>query len=288
MSPYRPPRLSEQIRALANARRFPGPEAYGADRAIMDLVETYQALYAESVGAKRSRTLDHVPHLDQHRYVADACLHDSAATAALIKELLFLPVAPNADGSFGAADLGTGTGVLALGATIAGLRAGAERVTVYASDIHPHLLMRASQALSHVGNRVRFEMLRGDIRDPAFLSLIPASDVRLWVSETINGATPRLDITEDDVVAAEQGYVFAPDPYPQVLRALARAVPGFVQSIREKRSHLFPDAINGDYLPDARGGKLRLATSISHAEHGPLGTIGRDFRKLAKAGRSRW
>ncbi len=278
--------LAGCTRELANARKFPDHNAYKVNEMIVDLVTNYQTIFSE-LNANARKRLDSKKRFSHD--IALGCLKDTAATAAIMKELIFTHVNLNDDGSYEAADLGSGTGILCLGAAIAGMRAGARSIVVHGVDHNEEHFISAYQTLKRAGNHLEFSMLKENLFHPSAFDLIEGEleNIRFWISETINSATPSVTIDDDETVSIASPYVRDVDPYPDVVKLLLQHVPDFVKDVRGGKTAFFPDVINGLYKPAESGGTLQLLTSKSHAQHGPLNRIGRDFLKLCDVG-LRW
>ncbi len=272
--------LADCTRALMNTRKFPDHNAHKVNEAIVELVMAYQGKF-ESTSCKTVARED-----SRHKRgyeIAIGCLGDTAATAAVMKELIFTTVKLNDDGSYEAADLGMGTGILSLGAAIAGVRAGAASVIVHGVEHDGELCLKADEVLRSAGNDLEFSILKENILRSAAFDLIEAEleNIRFWVSETINSGTPAFTIYPDNTIS-QPWYVGDVDPYPDVVRQLLRHVPQFKKRVRDAEVAFFPDLINGYYKPHEKGGTLQLRTSKSHAKHARLNRVGKDFYKICE------
>lgn len=282
-----PPKVSECVKVLADRRLTSGPDAYRVDETIMHLVRAYTRNFLRVSGCFNpkdpdwyglSRAKNAAGTSDRHKF-AVRCLGDTIATAALVKELAFSDPPINADDSFESADLGSGTGVLSVGAAIAGLRAGAKEVILNIIDCEDLTLEMATDTLHSVGNNVRCRPMFCDITDLRTYDALQIERVRLWMSETISDGTPPLKIVNGKVIFTEHGtHRHDIDPFPQVIECLTQKVPELSELVRGGRVRMFPDIFNGLYQPGDKNA-LRLLTSKSHSTHGPLASVGYDFRK---------
>ncbi len=298
MTYTQPPKVSECVRILADRRRTPDAHAHKVDETILALVQSFSRHFAMVAGDQRAEKEPFWHALDRVKNRADSmrekcaisCLADTNATAALVKEIAFTPVPLNEDGSFVSVDLGAGTGVLSVGAAIAGLRSDAAEIILKIVDIESDLLERARKTLGCVGNHVEIESHVGDIAQRPVYTQFNPHRVRYWISETISQGTPQAKVIEGHVVWLEQGTHRAElDPYPYVIHHLTQMLPDLPELLAHGRSRLFPDLFTGQYHPGVHEA-LQLTSSKSHQQHGPLGTVGRDFFRLnyEQTGGARW
>lgn len=292
-----PPKVSECVKVLADRRLTQGSDAYRVDETIMHLVRAYTRNFLRVSGCfdpkqpeshNLSRAKNAAGTSDRHKF-AVKCLGDTIATAALVKELAFSESPLNEDNSFHSADLGSGTGVLSVGAAIAGLRAGASKVILNIVDCEDLTLEMAADTLHSVGNHVQCRPIYGDITELRTYDALDVPRVRMWISETISDGTPPLKIVKGKVIFTEVGtHRHDIDPFPQVVACLTKKVPELAELVTGGRVRMFPDIFNGLYQPGDKN-VLRLLTSKSHSTHGPLGSVGYDFRKYAPFNTdSRW
>lgn len=288
MPSSRLPKVADCIRQLADKRRTPDAHAHRSNETVLNLVRAYARHFAFVCGqVKKYESVDdslercrHAFNENNRQGMAIRCLQDLNATAALVKELANTDVAVNDDASCHTVDLGAGTGVLSVGAAIAGIRSGAKQVILHVVDCESALLQKTTQALQSIGNHVQIISHDADIIEPDIYQKIDSSYVRFWISETISSGTPPVKIFRDRMIWPERGtYRHDVDPFPAVTNHLARYVPDFVECVQKGYTKFFPDCINGEYQPGAMN-VLRLHSSHSHRTHGPLKTVGQDFHRL--------
>jgi hypothetical protein len=292
-------RPSECVRLLADRRRMPDARAYKADETVLALVQGFSRHFADIAKDRHSPAdpfwyrMDRVKNSmeSKREQCAVACLADTNATAALVKEIAFTDVPLNEDGSFESVDLGAGTGILSVGAAIAGLRAGASRILLHLVDEEKGILDLANRTVGCIGNHVEHEIHADDIIEPfVYTARFDPERVRFWISETISQGTPPMQIVHDRVIWLEPGTHRSDlDPFPHVVHQLTSTVTDFPELIREGRAVMFPDIINDRYRPGHHAA-LQLLSSKSHAQHGPLESVGKDFFRLNhdQSAASRW
>ena len=291
------PILEECVRQLADTEAMPDARSEKVDKAVMQLVQAYTRCFLHISGYVDDRRLPGRGLLQakngadsaRHKF-ALRCLGDVNSTAALIKELAFTDVPLNTDGSFESADLGAGTGVLSVGAAIAALRKGAERIILNIVDIEEPLLEAAAEALGSAGNAITCVPVSGDITERRPYDDIDVRRVRFWISETISDGTPPMILVGNRVIWTERGsHRWDIDPFPAVTDRLTERMPEFSELVQTGRARMFPDIFNDQFRPGNHNA-LRLPSSESHRTHGPLGTVGWDFIKhnLLSRASTRW
>lgn len=282
------PAVAESVALLADVGRTPGPDAPHVDRAVMQLVQAYTRNFLLVSGCHRAGESP-TQHLQRAKGLGESarsrfavrCLGDETATSAITKELAFADVPLNEDGSFESADLGCGTAVLSIGAAIAGLRAGAESVILNIVDCEDAMLEIAADTLDTVRNDVKIRPICGDITENPPYDSLDVTRIRQWITETISNGTPRLVVKNGKVIFTEPGtHRHDIDPFPQVVECLMKKVPELPELVTGGRVRMFPDIFNGLYQPGDKN-VLRLLTSNSHSTHGPLASVGWDFRRYA-------
>lgn len=268
--------LSDYVRELADVRSFPTHRSDGVGETVLGLVQRYALRWmdieADSIPEAR-RLIQSDGNLDPYGMLARACVNDIPATASLVQELAFTPVPLNEDRTVHFADLGTGSGVLALATAIGAMRSGAKKIVGHCIDSVPQMLDRTRGLLETAAPKAHFSVREGDITDSTLYQSLPVAHIRSWVSETINGHIIRMDVTPEGVTfTGVMGEV-----YPVVLDRLLRNVPNFHADVSTGKTLLFPDPINDQYRPHSPDETMRLKTSKSHAAHAPLGKVGTDF-----------
>ncbi len=215
------------------------------------------------------------------------CLMDTAASAALFKEVAFTDrfVAP---GQFFGIDLGSGTGILTLATAIAGRRSGVQSYTV-GLDRETDSVRQSTEILSRLLSQREFIIQAADIRMPGLLNAVfNGLPLSLWVSETISVLTPSMKIQNGDLTRTGapddlhslmvQVINNVMDPYFEVLSSTMKDLPRFLGDVQQGVTAMFPNLVNEDYKPDEkRGGTLKLRTSSSPQTSLPLARVGREF-----------
>lgn len=212
------------------------------------------------------------------------CLSDVPASAAIVKELIFNQEFRRTF-DFLSADIGSGTGILLLATVIAARRAGISRITGIGFE-------REMEAVSK-GNRVLRTLLRRneeatiqhvDVTSPGLFAVFDGFPLNFWVSETFSCVTPRLEVRRDHVelVGDEMARAAARaqailDPFHIVAMATAQERPHFIRDVREGTTAMFPNIVNGQFVPDAiQGARIQLKTGVQKS-HVPLYETGREF-----------
>lgn len=190
-------RLEVAFSLLADPHAIRGPEDPAADTFVYALVEEYKHRLLGRIDKSYPHCDD--PHLAvrtqrqietlRHRF-ALRCLKDVRSSAALVKEIAFADPPLNADDTFHAADLGTGTGVLAVGEAIAGLRSGARTAVLHMVDTERFLLNAAATSVATLDPRIQCRPQVADITEPSLYRDLPLNDIRFWVTETISQGLP--------------------------------------------------------------------------------------------------
>lgn len=224
------------------------------------------------------KSRDDAPGLD--------CLMDTATTAALFKELVFTERFEK-NGQFVGADFGSGTGILTLATAIAGRRSGAQRPFTIGLDREETSVKRSTELLSRLVMPQEVLMQAVDVRSPGLISaLFQGLPISLWVSETISDLTPAMRITDgrlvyascDDHALVVQVLNSAIEPYFEVLANTLTERPTFEKEVRMGRTAMFPNLVNGDYVPDEKkGGTLKLRSSPLPNKASPLSRLSFEF-----------
>lgn len=226
------------------------------------------------------RTNDDFPGLD--------CLMDTASTAALFKEIAFNGRFEKR-GQFIGADFGSGTGILTLATAIAGRRSGAQAPFTMGLDREAESVRRSTEVLSRLLGPKEVMMSTADICSPNLIrTLFHGLPLSFLVSETVSDETPSMHIVggnlehsrqPDNLLTAGMRLLnTALEPYFEVLDATMKERPGFLQDLRKGTTAMFPDFVNGDFVPDGRkGATLKLRTSPSPEVPMRLPNVGAEF-----------
>jgi|GEM_PF-1540421 len=206
-------------------------------------------------------------------------LSDLRATAAIFKEIAFNDRFEDTQ-DFVGVDLGAGTGILTLAGIVAARRKRIARAVVIGMDNVQKNLQMANRVLSSALRRTdEFQMVPIDITNPrVWVELFGGLPLSSWISETIAFTTPKIDVTDNDArivvsgtrnrVAAAAGLVQTQqfDPFPQAFINTVRYRTGFLGDVRQGRTAMFPNIVNGDYRPDHDNSTIRLRTSNDSAQ----------------------
>lgn len=214
------------------------------------------------------------------------CAADIPATAALVKEIIFNDGFERGD-SFCAVDLGSGTGILSLAAYIAGRRAEVEKILVVAGEMQSSAVVKSRKALNAVDPDA-FRVQRVDITAPSLMQAFDDVPLSFLISETINSDVPecwvvanRLYFSDDYILDRYRKEHRFSDPFPDVMMNVSKNRPTFVRDVLDGRTALFPDVINGLYIPDdSRRATLQLKTGMSGMHL--LSNVGQEFRKYSR------
>jgi hypothetical protein len=262
--------VSSYVTELSDTEAHPAPSE-AVKRLILGLVQRYAYEDIRSVQPNYSQLPNDT---EMREFLPRTCLYDLQSTAALIQELIFTAMPLNEDGSCEFADLGTGTGILALGSTIAAIRAKASHVTGHCIDRVATMLGNTQRFLEQAAPGVSFVVQEADLTKPEIYRSLPVDKIRAWTSETINASVGTLLITADG--ATWTGEALG-EPYPEILNLLLKHVPDCYDHVKTGRTLLFPDPINDRYRPHSHKQTLQLLTSNSHASHNRLNKVGADF-----------
>lgn len=226
------------------------------------------------------RSNDDFPSLD--------CLMDTASTAALFKEIAFNNRFEKR-GQFMGADFGSGTGILTLATALAGRRSGAQSLFTMGLDREETAVRRSTEVLSRLLSPKEVMMTAVDIRTPNLVrTLFHDLPLSFWVSETISDETSSMHIERGNLVhSAEPNNLHtigmrllntALEPYFDVLDATMKERPGFLQDVRKGATAMFPDFVNGAFVPNGdKGATLKLRTSPFPEVPVRLPTVGAEF-----------
>lgn len=187
------------------------------------------------------------------------CVLDLHATAAIVKEILF-GGGFDTQGTFCGVDFGSGTGILTLAACIAAQRAQVQKILMFGIEGHQQTVVHSQRALEYGMKGIEVPMMWGirklDIRHPNIMNIFDGYPLSYWISETISTATPPLIIEENTVQIPKTEEVMyrvaideSGDPFPIVFTNAAKARPRLLQDIRDGKTAMFPDIVNGRYQP---------------------------------------
>lgn len=205
------------------------------------------------------------------------CLADIRTTSALVKEIIFRENFEKRDDFF-ALDLGTGTGILLVAGIIAWIRSRAKRIWWLWVDLHSNI-HHTEAVLQSLFPRERFHIrvFPIDITNPAFHHSLNSLRLSLYISETVSLLTPKVrsvnsawayEFSEENI--GEIG-----DPFPTAFALTTRYVRWFTDKVRQWKIWMFPDIVNGLYLPDKDQSTIQLVTGNNTPT--PLPDLGEAF-----------
>ena len=178
--------LAKKIHLLGSVDDCPSVQCEATHNAVMDLALSY-ALKAQYSLPNSYQTGE--------ADLGMTCVLDYFATAALLREIVFgVPFSANKNGSFLGLDLGTGTGVLAIGMVAAALRKGValQNIRVIGVEKDQLLLQCARGIFDNINETLGSDVLivqEGDIRSCEDLKNAGVSSANMIVSETISPST---------------------------------------------------------------------------------------------------
>ncbi|MBI5421838.1 class I SAM-dependent methyltransferase, partial [Candidatus Peregrinibacteria bacterium] len=221
------------------------------------------------------------------------CLYDIHQTAAIFKEIVFNDQFRVEDHFFGL-DLGSGTGILTVAVALAAKRKGIGGIRVVGVERSKIAVERARKAVVSLGLEKEIEFVCADLLAPGLLdgflahsSKLSAPPLSFWVSETISIAIPKFDPFApgfDLNLKSARGRKseLKSDPFVEVLKATVDAVPDFLESAKAGKIALFPDVVNGLYIPDGNRSKITLKTGPKKPL--PLERLGQEFEAYEDLG----
>lgn len=211
------------------------------------------------------------------------CLGDISTTSAIVKEIIFEDGYDKKE-DFRSCDLGAGTGVLSMWAYISALRKRFMQGDIYLVDHEGVSVQKGGAVLREIVDAsFAVKTIVGDIRKPEVLANIGRQKILFWISETISHMTPDFSIdsqTGEVVISPEHAFnydiISDIDPFPQVVWNILSHNPRLEQDVKEGKVALFPDYVNGLYIPDGPVSSLELKSSSTWATY--LHHVGRtDF-----------
>lgn len=206
------------------------------------------------------------------------CATDLRSTAAIVKEIIFnkgFQLYP--EYGFTSIDLGSGTGILAMASIVAGMRKRARSITTVALDLSEKAITESKRVMEGVIGRLRYKgevnlvIESVDITRRGLMRVFEGMPLSFWISETIDQETPAIKATGDGVRLTSTnrmhlgmhalGAARQIDPYQMVLDRTLKDRRCFYDDVRVGRTAMFPDVINGLFLPDGQESTLLLSTS---------------------------
>ena len=177
--------LAEKIQSLGSVTDCPSVQCETTHNIVMDLALSY-ALWVQNFLPSPETSASKL---------ANNCALDVYSTAALLREIAFgVPFEASENGSFLGLDLGTGTGVLAIGMVAAALRKGValQNIRVIGVEKDPDLLVCAERIFDDINKTVGATVLtiqKDDITNPKILASAGVPSANMIVSETISPST---------------------------------------------------------------------------------------------------
>ena len=243
--------LAEKIQSLGSATDCPSVQCEATHDTVMDIALSYALAVQYFLPS---------PETSASRLAFRCALHVSS-TAALLREIAFgVPFEASENGSFLGLDLGTGTGVLAIGMVAAALRKGValQNIRVIGVEKDRDLLVCAKNIFDDINKTVSATVLtiqEGDITNPKILASVGLSSANMIVSETICSSTipfywntktsiPILQHPHEDSYSKSfyqriKGD-WELDPYAQVMLACRHVRESFSQDIWAGSLGMFP------------------------------------------------
>jgi hypothetical protein len=227
-------------------------------------------------------------------FIAKESLADLRCTAAIVREIIFGGRFEGKEDFIGV-DFGTGSSILMLASAIAAFRREMKRIIIVGFDIQKTALDGGGRCLRGVLPEGSWKLERADVLDPRILLIFHGLPISYWVSETFSHNTPKMvvkggdlfvfgDLSRPDVSLAMNQHF---DPFPQVLMNTVKMRPGFFGDVRNGKTAMFPDIVNGQYCPDTDNSRLSFRTGTEL--YRPLHEVGREFSEFEDFGiSSRW
>lgn len=212
---------------------------------------------------------------------ATECLSDIKATSAIVKEIIFNNRFDK-EVPFIGVDLGAGSGILTLAGHIAACRSCVRESLVLGVEIQPEAARKAGNLLEQViPGSYRMDPI--DVLHPAFWELFRGLPLSSWISETFGFLTPKLKVAGDGFEierGLENSFNVAMntnfDPFPSTLGNTVQNRRNFFKDIREGRTAMFPDLVNGLYMPNNHNSKMAIRTAVDRNPVS-LDRIGEEF-----------
>ena len=243
--------LAQKIQSLGSATSCPSVQCEATHDTVMDIALSYALAVQYFLPS---------PETSASRLAFRCALHVSS-TAALLREIAFgVPFEASKNGRFLGLDLGTGTGVLAIGMVAAALRKGValQNIRVIGVEKDRHLLVCAENIFDDINKTVGATVLtiqEGDITNPKILASVGLSSANMIVSETICSSTipfywntktsiPILQHPHEDSYSKSFHQKIKGDweldPYAQVILACRHVRESFSQDIWAGSLGMFP------------------------------------------------
>jgi len=228
--------------------------------------------------------------------LANHSLLDVKSTAAIFKEIVFNQRFDK-NGYFLGVDIGAGSGILMLASYIAGTRGRVRDATsVFGCDVNTKNVAEAQRVLSSIAGDRTFTVQNIDALHPQFWSLFEGLPVSQWISETVGLRMPRMDVKNGGVDVVQNDRIRSwrlmnrcADPFPDVLINTVKNRRGFLNDVKSGRIAMFPDLVNGDFVPDFDKSHLRLRTSVDPSKYVSLDKVGDEFSGYEVVGKKdRW
>jgi len=315
--------LADVTRALVDPRLSLETDKDSVDSLVMNLAIKYAAKYFGVVDddphavkevalkalektdedvamlmARASMAVDHgLSSIDENDDVmASESLADLRATAVVVREVIFNDRFDKGC-DFVGVDFGSGSSILMLASMISALRAGMKNILVVGFDISKKAIEKARACLSGVVPDSFWRVDQADILDPNVVKIFDGLPLGCWISETFSHNTPRMEVKGDKLAVFEnrdfrdlkKSLVLNQhlDPFPQILTNTAMVREGFFRDVREEKTAMFPDIVNGKYVPDL--GNSVLSFRAGSGLYMPLSLAGNEFREFEDFGEtSRW
>lgn len=304
MEDYFDPRrsLRDRLEELSDPTEFSNHENPRVNTAVMGLVVKFLCDYLQILETNVNAIQDQVrlkvgrlekedmPMVSRHAFqmttegITDAfgvqCLSDIRVTAALLKEIMFNNSFKRNDQFLGV-DFGSGTGILSAAMLIAARRNFCREITLVLVDSQYNSLQHSTRVLDGLGG-INTQHLHADLRDDRLYEIFaPPLLPNFCVSETIGHTTPAILHASHKGIKWREGEISrvingAIDPYMDVLDGLMRFSPNFYHRVLSGEAALFPNPINGDFIPDNHKTRLLLRTGPTQ-EHIPLDSIRNEF-----------
>jgi hypothetical protein len=229
--------------------------------------------------------------------LASGCLSDVRSTAALFKEIAFHQSYSDRQ-SFISMDLGSGSGILMIASIVAARRRGIRESIHIGFDTQIKAVRDSRRALLNtvVDGNTDIIVECADVLRPELWEVYGKTPLSHWVSETISHSTPPMRFRDngdiemcDDLQARIDMMVNSlSDPFAGVVANTATHRESFVRDVRDGRTAMFPDLVNGRLELDRENTKLMLETCVD-SEPRLLHEIGDEFDGYEDFGiKGRW
>lgn len=246
--------------------------------AVRNSPQEIMAFLASTIAGLRGEAAGHLSEK-----MAIQCLCAIKDTSAIFKEIAFNDQF-DAGNHFVGVDFGSGTGILMVASLIAARRKKINNVAILGLDILNQAVVESSRVLSEIDPKKNMIVQRADISrmEPyGVFQRIPS--LSHWISETFGYLTPKVRVVDDDLeIPMDKASLTAimsnkgSDPFPFVVGNTLQAIPSFAYDVRGKSTAMFPDLINGLYLPDMDNSSMALRTGVDQ-NHRRLDKIGNEF-----------